>query len=86
MTTIFFQALVLFLYVALVLALIVGWCAIKDLRRKVQQAYGYADCAMSYAKRLDREADRPAAARGVDLGRAMAHNTTRPRKHGGKAF
>lgn len=57
-TTIIFQAFVLFLYVALVLALIVGWCAIKNLRRKVQQAYDYADRAMSYAKLLDREADR----------------------------
>lgn len=144
MTTIFFQALVLFLYIALVLALIVGWCAIKDLRRKVQQAYGYADCVndLSYeahqtsvnkgfwdgqdkndprvlgmklalihsevselletyrgsngAGEAEEMADIVirvmdlAAARGVDLGRAivmkMAHNATRPHKHGGKAF
>lgn len=138
MTTIIF---VLFLYVALVLALIVGWCAIKDLRRKANMQHvvindlSYEAHQISVNKGFwdgqDKNDPRVlgmklalihsevselletyrgsngageaeemadivirvmdlAAARGVDLGRAivmkMAHNATRPHKHGGKAF
>lgn len=132
---------VLFLYVALVLALIVGWCAIKDLRRKANMQHvvindlsyeahqtsvnkGFWDgqdkndprvlgmkLALIHSEVSELletyrgsngagEAEEMAdivirvmdlaAARGVDLGRAivmkMAHNATRPHKHGGKAF
>lgn len=146
MTTIILPVFVLFLYVALVLALIVGWCAIKDLRRKVQpevtnmqhvvindlsyEAHqtsvnkGFWDgqdkndprvlgmklalihSEVSELLEIYRESHGAgeaeemadivirvmdlAAARGVDLGRAivmkMAYNATRPHKHGEKAF